>query len=415
MIQETPEHIFFTIFSSLLQGAGIYLVLKSYICRYQKSYWFSFLFISIEILHRIFRPMATYWKLSDRIWCLEYIVYLAVFFLIVQMLLRGNLWHHLGNLFCGYLIFNLVGTTSLLGVLYLVSGFNFDAVIYTMHYGNIEHIGPVFFSGVCCIYICKKIMDIFFEIRYRNIEFFKRLQALIWVFAGFTTSFEMVFVGIIVFVILGFICISDQRQNYSQLQNEFVQLNQMKKEYVEKIEEIAKVRHDISDHLALTKIREDYKDNITVHAAYAENYTGIRILDCLLESKIQICRSEKIKVSVKGCELSDYPVTVYDWVSIFSNLLDNAIEACKSVERKQDRFIEVKMREEGDRTVIRITNSKNSAAEIMPAGKKELPDPYKDKRGLGLSIVRETVERNQGKIRIEDTEKAFSVEIIYKK
>ena len=149
MIQETPEHIFFTIFSSLLQGTGIYLVLKSYICKYQKSYWFSFLFISIEILHRIFRPMATYWKLSDRIWCLEYIVYLAVFFLIVQMLLRGNLWHHLGNLFCGYLIFNLVGTTSLLGVLYLVSGFNFDAVIYTMHYGNIEHIGPVFFSGVC--------------------------------------------------------------------------------------------------------------------------------------------------------------------------------------------------------------------------------------------------------------------------
>lgn len=73
------------------------------------------------------------------------------------------------------------------------------------------------------------------------------------------------------------------------------------------------------------------------------------------------------------------------------------------------------MKEEGDQTVIRIANGKNPAAEIMPAGEKELPDPYKDKRGLGLSIVRETVERNQGKIRIEDTEKAFSVEIIYKK
>ena len=274
---------------------------------------------------------------------------------------------------------------------------------------------PIYRVHFSRIYICKKIMDIFFEIRYRNIEFFKRLQALIWVFAGFTTSFEMVFVGIIVFVILGFICISDQRQNYSQLQNEFVQLNQMKKEYVEKIEEIAKVRHDISDHLALTKIREDYKDDITVHAAYAENYTGIRILDCLLESKIQICRSEKIKVSVKDCELSDQPVTVYDWVSIFSNLLDNAIEACKSVERKQDRFIRIEMREEEKRMLLRVINGKNPAAEKMVEGEKEMSDPYKDKRGLGLSIVREILDGYHAEIKIENEENIFTAEIVFRK
>lgn len=134
-----------------------------------------------------------------------------------------------------------------------------------------------------------------------------------------------------------------------------------------------------------------------------------------MEYKLQICRNERIKVSVEGCELSDYPIKVYDWVSIFSNLLDNAIEACKKVERRQERFIRIEMREEEKGMLLRVINSKNPAAEKMMAGEKELSDPYKDKRGLGLSIVREILDGYQAELKVENEERLFKAEIVFRK
>lgn len=410
MMQETPEHIFLVIFSAVLQGTSIYLILKSYICKYQKSYWFSVLFISTEIIHKMFRAAAFYWVPTE-IWAIEYFIYNVCLFLLIMCLLKGNLWYHLGNIFCGYSIFNLVGTVGLLGVLYLLSGLNFEAAVHAMNYGELDYTGWFFISVIVCTYISKKICDIFLKIKHKRVERFKAVQAFIWIMIGFFTSFEMVFIGIVAFVVLVFICISDQKRKYRKLLDEFAQLNRMNREYTGRLDEMSKVRHDISNHLAAVELTEYYRGDIIEKIAYVEAYTGIRTLDCLLEYKFQICRSEKIKVSVKGCELSDQPVTVYDWVSIFSNLLDNAIEACKSVERKQDRFIRIEMREEEKRMLLRVINGKNPAAEKMVEGEKEMSDPYKDKRGLGLSIVREILDGYHAEIKIENEENIFTVEI----
>ncbi len=414
MIQETPEHIFLVIFSAVLQGTSIYLILKSYICKYQKSHWFSILFISMEIIHKMFRAAAFYWVPTE-IWAVEYFIYNACFFLLIICLLKGNLWYHLGNMFCGYSIFNLVGTVGLLGVLYLLSGFDFETAVHAMNYGKLDYMGWFLISVMICTYISKKICDIFLKIKHKRVERFKIIQAFVWIMMGFFTSFEMVFIGIVVFVILVIICIADQRQKYRQLSEEFAQLNRMDREYSGKLEEMSKVRHDISNHLTAVDMTEHYRNEIIENIAYVENYTGIKTLDCLLEYKFQICKNEKIKISIKGCELSTYPVTVYDWVSIFSNLLDNAIEACRNVERRQERFIRVEMHEKEEQVVVRIVNSKIPTLEERTAEEKAFSDVYKDKRGLGLKIVRETAERNRGEVRIENGEKIFSVEIVFKK
>lgn len=414
MIQETPEHIFLVIFSAVLQGTSIYLILKSYICKYQKSYRFSILFVSLEILHKMFRASCFYW-IPTEFWAVEYFIYNVCLFLLIICLLKGNLWYHLGNIFCGYAIFNLVGTVGLLGVLYLISGFDFEAAVYAMNYGEWDYTGWFFVSVLACAYISKKICDVFLKIKHKRVEHFKVIQGFIWIMIGFFTNFEMVFVGIIVFVILAFICIADQRQKYRQLKNEFARLNRMNEEYTGKLDEMSKVRHDISNHLVASDMAEHYRDDIIESIAYVEAYTGIRALDCLLEYKFQICKKEKIKVSIEGCELSDYPVKVYDWVSIFSNLLDNAIEACKNVERRQERFIRIEMQEKGERMLLRVVNSKTPTSQSGVHETEKMQDPYKDKRGLGLSIVKEVLENCHAEMKIKNAEKVFTVEAVFKK
>lgn len=414
MIQETPEHIFLVIFSAVLQGTSIYLILKSYICRYQKSHWFSILFISTEIIHKMFRAAAFYWVPTE-IWAVEYFIYNACLFLLIICLLKGNLWYHLGNMFCGYSIFNLVGTVGLLGVLYLISGFDFEAVVHAMSYGELDYTGWFLISVMICTYISKKICDVFLKIKHKRVEHFKVIQAFIWIMMGFFTSFEMVFVGIIVFVVLVFICISDQKKKYRRLLDEFAQINRMNGEYTGRLEEMAKVRHDISNHLTAVDMTEHYRNDIIGSIVYVEVYTGIRALDCLLEYKFQICRNEKIKISIEGCVLSDYPVKVYDWVSIFSNLLDNAIEACKNVERRQDRFIRIEMQGEGKQLLLRVINSKNPSPQSGVHEMEKMQDPYKDKRGLGLSIVREILDGYHGEMKIKNEGKIFAVEIGFHK
>ncbi len=414
MMQETPEHVFLVIFNSVLQGTSIYLILRSYLHKYQKSYWFSIFIVGTEILHKIFRAMVFYW-VSKEVWALEYFLYNLCLFLLIIFLLKGNPWRHLRNIFCGYFIFNLVGTVSTLSVLYVISGFDLDAAVYAMSYGNIEYTGWVFLNVIACIYISKKICETFLKIKHKWVEYFKIIQAFIWIMVGFSTNFEMVFVGIVAFVILVIICIADQRRKYRQLINEYAQLDQMNRDYTGKLEEMSKVRHDISNHLAAADITEHYRDDIIGNIAYVEDYTEIRALDCLLEYKIQICREEKIGISVEGCKLSDYPVKVYDWVGIFSNLLDNAIEACKDVERAQDRFIRIEMENREAMLMIRIVNSKNPMLQEKPGDQKELKDPYKDKRGLGLAIVRETTADNHAIMKAEDKGTLFEVEIDFPK
>lgn len=411
-MQETPGHIMLGIFSAVCQSTAILYVLRSYVRKYQKSYWFSVLFVGIEFAHRLFRTVTYYW-IPAAGWNTEYFMYIAAVFLIVHLLLRGNLWRNLGNIYCGYNIFNLIGTVSGIGMFYLVEGFDLDAAIYVMNRGRPEYAGYFLLLIIFNGYISKKICDVFFKINDKRIEWFKLIHIFVWIYMGSSTSFELLFVGIIVFAILGFICISDQKKKYGQLREEFARLKEMNGEYTEKLKEISKVRHDISNHLTAAQIGEGLRDDVTANIAYVEAYTGIKTLDCLLEYKLQICRKEKIKTYIKSCDISDYPVSVYDWVGIFSNLLDNATEACKSMGRGQERFIGIGIFEEKDQMVIKVANSKSPVTDKKDGNKNRISDPYKDQRGLGIEIVRETVERNQGELVVEDAGILFMAEIIF--
>lgn len=180
-------------------------------------------------------------------------------------------------------------------------------------------------------------------------------------------------------------------------------------------EKIAKFRHDMKNHLlciknlAKTEESEKYieKINFEINQNTVDFNTGSPILDIIFYEKSLICIDKKIEyqfdVDYSKCEFID----VVDTCSIFSNLLDNAIEACDKITQGK-RFISIKGNKINNFFVIKCENSKIN--DILYEGKNIVTDKEnKDLHGIGLKSIRDSFEKYDGVINIEISDKKFTL------
>lgn len=178
-------------------------------------------------------------------------------------------------------------------------------------------------------------------------------------------------------------------------------------------EKIAKFRHDIKNHLlciknsATTEESNKYieKINLEINQNVVDFNTGNAILDVIFYEKSIICIDKKIKykfdVDYSRCEFID----VIDTCSIFSNLLDNAIEACDKINQGK-RFIDLKGNVNKGFFVIKCENMKIN--DILYRDGKIITDKEDKKlHGIGLKSIRESFEKYGGDINIEILDNKF--------
>ena len=178
-------------------------------------------------------------------------------------------------------------------------------------------------------------------------------------------------------------------------------------------EKIAKFRHDIKNHLlciknsATTEESNKYieKINLEINQNVVDFNTGNAILDVIFYEKSIICIDKKIKykfdVDYSRCEFID----VIDTCSIFSNLLDNAIEACDKINQGK-RFIDFKGNVNNGFFVIKCENMKIN--DILYRDGKIITDKEDKKlHGIGLKSIRESFEKYGGDINIEILDNKF--------
>ena len=178
-------------------------------------------------------------------------------------------------------------------------------------------------------------------------------------------------------------------------------------------EKIAKFRHDIKNHLlciknsATTEESNKYieKINLEINQNVVDFNTGNAILDVIFYEKSIICIDKKIKykfdVDYSRCEFID----VIDTCSIFSNLLDNAIEACDKINQGK-RFIDLKGNVNNGFFVIKCENMKIN--DILYRDGKIITDKEDKKlHGIGLKSIRESFEKYGGDINIEILDNKF--------
>lgn len=206
------------------------------------------------------------------------------------------------------------------------------------------------------------------------------------------------------------------RTELSLLEQEEHSLNQYVEEAKSRYEETRSFRHDIKNHLAViknllqngkTKQALNYVKDMeeTAEELSFPISTNHPVVDILLGNKLAAAQNMGIDIS---CSLSlPYPCSIrdIDFCIILSNALDNAIHACKRMDgapedsaRRQEKFIRVSGRIQGDFLLLEVENSF--------CGKK-LPE-----KGIGLSNIRSVSEKYHGTMHIKTTASAFLLSVL---
>jgi two-component system sensor histidine kinase AgrC len=150
------------------------------------------------------------------------------------------------------------------------------------------------------------------------------------------------------------------------------------------------------------------KLSANLSSSYRLYNSGNAYLDGLLAIKSNTCFENDIefRVNIKNL-LSETDIDELDATTIMGNILNNAIEAIQSVERKEGSYIEVNQYIENNSFIIDIINNgpsipKSNLQNIFQNGfttKEKSSD-----RGYGLYIIQQCIRRNNGKISVSSSE-----------
>lgn len=201
----------------------------------------------------------------------------------------------------------------------------------------------------------------------------------------------------------------------------------LQKSYYEKLEqnqaEIRRFRHDMNNHLSTVrslfdsgnlKDAGDYlrelETQMTVHTrVFCKN----SIVNAVLNEKYNLAQEHGID-SFFHIDLDRLAgMDSVSLCSLFSNTLDNAIEASLRIPDPKERRVSVKARvTENGYFTFEVTNAKKNRILLDEKGRIQSDKGDSTIHGFGLSNVREIVEKYDGTMDISYTEDIFTVTIL---
>jgi len=290
-------------------------------------------------------PVYTY--LFTRLICSDTSMKIALFIVLVYALgVLGNLLTPFVYymIFGAYIAFDFVGNESLYAsiiavfiavLLYLLFSFIWKRYVHKMHL-DIPNIGAfLFVIGGQLIYILNQLLEVLSQ----------RVEVKPWTAVG------------IIIMIIGDIAIlqilltnskkAELEENLRELQH-IRELEHMHYTAIEaRRQEMAKIRHDFNDQLAAARqliisnkkeYGEKLLDELELSLANSKEYSFCQnaIVNAVLTDKQKECDSAGIHLETEILIDEKCGITPIHLCSIFTNLLDNAIRACKSLPKGGD-------------------------------------------------------------------------------
>ncbi len=218
-----------------------------------------------------------------------------------------------------------------------------------------------------------------------------------------------------------FVSISKNNEIKNKLQL-YKQQSKMQLEYYSQLEgkynNSRKAIHDMKNHLqaierlyrqgdgekamAYTKDMHNILNSLG-QRVYADN----KVLNIIINDKVTKAEFLGIKVNSKIGDVDIDFINDVDLTIIFANLLDNAIDATKSV--VDNKEINLTIESFNEFLVINFMNPFNE----MPVKKgNEFISSKKNHKALGIENIKIAVEKYEGTIRIDFNEKLFKVNIV---
>lgn len=177
--------------------------------------------------------------------------------------------------------------------------------------------------------------------------------------------------------------------------------------------------HDMKNHIiCIKKLNENgyssnnYISNLENQLKSYENTfdSGNMLLDIILSDKKEICDKNNINfncnINFTKCNFME----LEDICSIFSNVLDNSIEACEKI-NDYNKYISLEGKIIENFFVLKAENSKSNRINIKDS--KVITDK-KDKflHGLGIKSIKQSVKKYNGEVVIDYTDDKFILNIL---
>lgn len=175
-------------------------------------------------------------------------------------------------------------------------------------------------------------------------------------------------------------------------------------------EEMRRYRHDMRAHLLAIRAISDCGDGNDALKQYmqevlsqlemtrAKQYTGNNAVDAILGNLLESAEREHITVSCNTMLPTELSIPLFDLCIVLSNLIQNAIEACREVmERGQAADMKLAIYPIEDRLFIHIENPTVHEIQEKEHG---LVTTKEDKRnhGIGTENIRRVVKKYGGKV-----------------
>ncbi|WP_417030048.1 sensor histidine kinase [Blautia hydrogenotrophica] len=177
-----------------------------------------------------------------------------------------------------------------------------------------------------------------------------------------------------------------------------------------------KLRHDIANHLMTMGLlvgQDDvrakaYLDELSTRFQESKivRFCDNQIADIVLCSKSAEAAVRKIRFTVTAKVSENISMNDLDFMSLLSNLLDNALEAAA---QSEERFVDVFLREQAGVLALKIKNSISSGTnpDLSRTTKKNLKE-----HGLGVEIVKGICRQYEGEFLTSREERVFETGVL---
>lgn len=210
--------------------------------------------------------------------------------------------------------------------------------------------------------------------------------------------------------------------NMSYQQNQIVRQMEMQLSYSQNLasgdNKLREFRHDYKNHLI---VMNSYLDNGKTEEAreYLEGLnesiseplrrisTGSFVVDAVINNKVHYAQGKDIAVSFSG-NVPEIGVSPQDLCLIFSNLIDNAVEACEKV--SENKYVDIEADIRQSFFVLSISNPCASAP-VKRNGAIRTTKKDKSLHGIGLKNVSVTAEKYGGALVTDYSNGTFCADV----
>lgn len=191
---------------------------------------------------------------------------------------------------------------------------------------------------------------------------------------------------------------------------------------IENSRKLSALKHDFANQLQTAYalfLHDDFKDkSLAILESLEEKLSNIDkmiycdnpVINAVLAVKTYKANKLKIDTDIKIQNINLEKTSEIDLCSIFSNLYDNAIEACEKIEYGAKR-ISIHVEEKKGYIIIKFINSYNGKI-INVNDKIETSKEDKNNHGYGLGILKDIAKKYDGDIWIKYNKEIFETTII---